>query len=255
MLVTQRDVIMKIMGIITPESIDGLENEIGGAVTKLNSTHFAEGQQYGYLATVIPQEKYCIVIGNVDWDYAAPANPGAYALAAHAPGVSAVQGEQLVAQHREEQMVYADYLGSQEAGKELLLYGVGDNKLAPLKKQYINFCDSTIHSMIIHQREKMAIKMRTSQKFEYKAEGYGKQWDPTMSIMAYFTGLDKFHTSLTDCNILTSVDEMTMAAGARMWESEMFTKDQMVAWENKTPAQQTWQALQEYFTEKWLERR
>jgi hypothetical protein len=30
----------------------------------------------------------------------------------------------------------------------------------------------------------------------------------------------------------------------------------MVAWENKTPApQQTWQALQDYFTEKWLERR
>ncbi len=40
-----------------------------------------------------------------------------------------------------------------------------------------------------------------------------------------------------------------------MWESEMFTKDQMVAWENKPAAQQTWQALQDYFTEKWLERR
>ncbi len=53
--------------------------------------------------------------------------------------------------------------------------------------------------------------------------------------------------------ISTSVDEMTMAAGARMWESEMFTEDQMVAWENKTPAQQTWQNLQDYFTEKWLE--
>jgi len=48
---------------------------------------------------------------------------------------------------------------------------------------------------------------------------------------------------------------MTMVAGARMWESEMFTEDQMVAWENKTAAQQTWQALQDYFTEKWLERR
>ncbi len=46
-----------------------------------------------------------------------------------------------------------------------------------------------------------------------------------------------------------------MAAGARMWESKMFTKDQMVAWENKTPAQQTWQNLQDYFTEKWLEQR
>jgi hypothetical protein len=47
---------------------------------------------------------------------------------------------------------------------------------------------------------------------------------------------------------------MTVAAGARMWELEMFTKDQMVAWENKPAAQQTWQALQDYFTEKWLER-
>ncbi len=46
-----------------------------------------------------------------------------------------------------------------------------------------------------------------------------------------------------------------MAAGARMWELEMFTKDQMVAWENKPAAQQTWQALQDYFTKKWLERR
>ena len=40
-----------------------------------------------------------------------------------------------------------------------------------------------------------------------------------------------------------------------MWKSEMFTEDQMVAWENKTPAQQTWAALQTYFTDKWLERK
>ncbi len=32
----------------------------------------------------------------------------------------------------------------------------------------------------------------------------------------------------------------------------MFIEDQMVAWENKTAAQQTWQNLQDYFTEKWL---
>jgi hypothetical protein len=44
MLVAQKDVITRITGIITPESIDGLENEIGGAFTKLKSTHFAEGQ-------------------------------------------------------------------------------------------------------------------------------------------------------------------------------------------------------------------
>jgi hypothetical protein len=46
-----------------------------------------------------------------------------------------------------------------------------------------------------------------------------------------------------------------MAASARMWESKIFTEDQLVAWENKTAAQQTWQNLQDYFTEKWLEQR
>jgi hypothetical protein len=77
-------------------------------------------------------------------------------------------------------------------GRNFFLYGVGDDALAPLKKQYINFGDATIHSIILHLREKTAIKMTISQQFEYKAEGYGKQWDPMTSITAYFTGLDKF---------------------------------------------------------------
>ncbi len=64
MLVTQKDAITKITGIITPESIEGLENKLGGAFTKLKSTHFEEGQRYGFLATIIPQEKFRIVISD-----------------------------------------------------------------------------------------------------------------------------------------------------------------------------------------------
>jgi hypothetical protein len=79
-------------------------------------------------------------------------------------------------------MSYANYLGSQEAGKELLLYGISNNALAPLKKQYINFGNATIHSMNLHLQEKTAIEMTMLQKFEYKSEGYAKQWDPTNSI-------------------------------------------------------------------------
>ncbi len=255
MHVAQKDTITKITGIITPESIDTLENKLGRAFTILKSTDFNKGQQYGFLAMVIPQAKYRIIINNPTWVYAVPENPGVYAAAALGANVSVAQRVQIVKRHKEEQTSYADYLGAQEAGKELLLYGVGDDALAPLKKQYINFGDAAIHSMILHLREKMEIKMTTSQKFEYKSEGYAKQWDPTTSITAYFTGLDKFRTSLADHGISTSINKMTMAAGAWMWESEMFTKDQMVAWENKLTAQQMWQALQNFFTEKWLERR
>jgi hypothetical protein len=84
---------------------------------------------------VIPKDKYQIVIGNPAWVYTAPANPGAYAATALAAKVGAAQREQIVTQHKEEQTLYANYLGSQEAGKVLLLYGVGDNALALLKKQ------------------------------------------------------------------------------------------------------------------------
>jgi hypothetical protein len=121
----------------------------------------------------------------------APVNPGEYAAAALAAGVSAAHREQITAKHKEIQTAYTKYLGAQEAGRELHLYGIGDDALAMLKKQYINFCNATIHQMILHLWEKMAIKMTTSQMFEYKAKGYEKQWDPTASIMAYFTG-DKF---------------------------------------------------------------
>jgi hypothetical protein len=254
-LAAQKSTVTKIAGVITPEAVENLENDIRGIFTILKSNHFDKGQRYGYLACVIPQDKYRVVIANNTWSYLAPANPGAYAHAALGAGVSAAQREQIVANHKEAQHSYAKYLGAQEAGKELILYGVGNDALKPLKKQYINFSDATIHTMIKHLREKTAIKMRTLQKYDYKTEGYKKPWDPTMSITAYFTGLHKFQISLTDRSISTSVEEKAMAAGARMWESEMFTKDQMVVWDNKPTADQTWVNLQTYFTEKWLERR
>ena len=61
--------------------------------------------------------------------------------------------------------------------------------------------------------------------------------------------------SLGDPGIATSEEEKMMGAGAQMWNSKMFTEDWMVAWENKTVVQQTWAALQTYFTDKWLERK
>ncbi len=46
-----------------------------------------------------------------------------------------------------------------------------------------------------------------------------------------------------------------MVVGTRMCESKLFTKDKMVAWENKTAVKQTWQNLQDHFMEKWLEQK
>jgi hypothetical protein len=91
MLIAQKDAITKITGIITPESINTLENKLGGAFTIVKSTHFVGGQHYGFLASVIPQEKYRVVISNPAWVYVTPANPGAYLATALIAGVSTAQ--------------------------------------------------------------------------------------------------------------------------------------------------------------------
>ena len=77
-----------------------------------------------------------------------------------------------MAQHKIEQKSYRDYLSVKEAGMKLILYAAGDDAVAPLKKQYIGFGDTTVLQMIDHLCLKMAIRMTTAQKFEYKTNGY-----------------------------------------------------------------------------------
>jgi hypothetical protein len=141
------------------------------------------------------------------WTYTPPENPGAYAAATLNAGISAAHQEQLITNHKEEQISYTKYLKAQEAGKELILYGMGNDALAHLKKQYINFGDATVHLMIKHLRNKKVIMMMTSQKYNYKTKGYCKAWDPTMSITVYFTGHNRFQISLDDHGISIDVEE------------------------------------------------
>ena len=167
-LIGLRDKTTRLNGIIMPEGINKLEDKLRGVCTLIKMHHYTEGQKYGHLASVIPQEKYRIFISDNAWTHAVPANPGAYLAAALGVGNAAVQREQFVAEHKVLQSSYANYLGMEEAGKELILYAVGEDALAPLKKQYIGFGDTTILSMLDHLRQKTAIRMTTPQKYEYR---------------------------------------------------------------------------------------
>jgi len=248
-LISLQDKLTRLNGVITPEAVDKLKDELGRIFTVVKTHHYKQGQKYGHLASAIPKAKYQTIIGDATWTHAAPAYSGAYSQAALIVGNADAQREQLMAEHKVLQKSYYDYLGIEEAGKELILYAVGNDALAPLKQLYIGFGDTTVLGMIYHLCLKMAIKMTTAQKHKYRTTGYNNPWDPTTSITAYFTQPDRFQVSLGDRGIKTSDKEKTMAAGAQMWKSEIFTEDQMVAWENKTTAQQTWAALQTYFSD------
>jgi hypothetical protein len=58
------DKITCLNGVINPEGINDLENELSSMCTIIKTHHFTEGQKYGHLASIIPQNKYRIVIGD-----------------------------------------------------------------------------------------------------------------------------------------------------------------------------------------------
>jgi hypothetical protein len=233
MLIKLWDKLTHLNGVITPDAVNKLEDKLGRIFTVAKTHHYTQGQKYGHLASAIPKRKYRLVIGNATSTHTLPTNPGAYSADALNAGNAAAIPKQFVAQHKIKKKSYRDHLNVKEAGKELILYAVGGNAVAPLKKQCISFGNRAVLAMIDHLCQKTVIRMTTAQKYECKTNGYNTPWDPTMNITAYFSLLDLFQVSLGNCGIVTSNKEKTMAAGAQMWQLEMITEDQMVVWENR----------------------
>ncbi len=249
MLIKLWDKLTCLNGMITPEAVNKHEDKLGRIFTVAKTHHYTQGQKYGHLASAIPKSKYRLVIGNATWTHTVPTNLGAYSTDALSANNVAAMRKQFVAQHKIKRKSYRDNLNVKEAGKELILYAIGDDTVTPLKKQYISFGDTMVLAMIDHLCLKTAIRMTTTQKYGYKMNGYSTPWDPKTSITVYFLLLDCFQVLLSNHGIATSNEEKTMAVGAQMWQSEMFTENQMVVWENGSAMAQTWTALQTYFTE------
>ncbi len=149
-LINLRDKMTRLNGVITPKAVNRLEDKLGCIFTIVKTHHYKQGQKYGHLASAIPETKYRIVIADPTWAHMVPGNPGPYSAAALLAGTLAAQRKQLVATHKVTIESHANYLKVEEAGKELILYAVGDDALAPLKKQYIGFGDETVLTMIVH---------------------------------------------------------------------------------------------------------
>jgi hypothetical protein len=69
-------------GVIIPEAVNRLKDELGGIFTVTKTHHYGQGQKYGHLASAIPEPKYRLVIGNVTQTHTVPADPGAYSMQA-----------------------------------------------------------------------------------------------------------------------------------------------------------------------------
>jgi hypothetical protein len=67
MLIKLWDKVTRLNGVIPPDAVDKLEDELGGIFTMAKTHHYTQGQKYGHLASAIPKSKYRLIIGNATW--------------------------------------------------------------------------------------------------------------------------------------------------------------------------------------------
>jgi hypothetical protein len=72
------DKLTHLNGVITLETADKLEDELGGIFPMEKTHHYTQGQKYSHLASAIPESKYRLVISNTTWTHTVPTDPGAY---------------------------------------------------------------------------------------------------------------------------------------------------------------------------------
>ncbi len=63
-LISLRDKLTRLNGVITPEAANKLKDELGGIFMVAKTHHYAQGQKYGHLASAIPKAKYRLIIGD-----------------------------------------------------------------------------------------------------------------------------------------------------------------------------------------------
>ncbi len=91
MLISLQDKLTHHNGVITAEAVDKLEDELDGIFTVTKTHHYEQGQKYGHLASMIPEAKYRLIIGDPAWAHDVPTDPGAYSQAALTAGNAATQ--------------------------------------------------------------------------------------------------------------------------------------------------------------------
>ena len=243
----QKDQVTRIIGDITPEAIDNLEEELGGVATTVKSYHFKEGRVNGHLAAIIPQDEYRTIIDNEEWVYAVPEELDEYDEDAITATVA--QRAVLEAKHRRKNDSLITFGGVCEGTKDLIIYAVGEDAVVALKERFVKYEKATPKAMIKHLRDKTCVKMTTLEKDRFKRQGYEAEWDTTKNIALYWKALDNHTIRLKSQSIATSNSEKVTAAVARMWESGFFTEEALIKWEKKTEAEQTWDEVQTYFGE------
>ena len=119
-----------------------------------------------------------------------------------------------------------------------------------LRDDVLDFLHVTVTAMLEHLEGQCLVL--TQREHRAKLQEITLPWSKGEDIKTYFVKLDKLEEKfLLEYGIEWPTSQKIMQAVNKMYDSSLFDAKEMMAWENKPAAEQTWVNLQMYFGDLW----
>ena len=231
------------------------------AEAKTSHESFPLGSKFGFSAAILKKDKYIALhntMANGLADTASLATTSSFIhlsrpdtyddtiLAVH-PEVSRRKKE---AQRAELITQYETFEGYEEAFKEKIVLASDEAYLATIINKLFGFSDKTVAQMLDHlEQQCLAL---TAREKKTKMKDVNLPWDRDHDIETYFVKAGKLEEDLQENYSIEWKNSMKITqAEDKMYRSNMFSKEELTAWEEKTMANKTWVHLQTYFKDRW----
>ena len=122
------------------------------------------------------------IYANSGYTYSVPIDQGPYDTTI-AGNASTMVRSQAEAVHNRLNVNSLVYEGVCTGTNDLIIHAVGEDAVAPLKRRYIGFGDTTPQEMITHLRTNVCVKMNMKEKDSFKTQGYAEPWDTRKNII------------------------------------------------------------------------
>jgi hypothetical protein len=237
--------------------------EIAAEYARAKTTHdaFPLGHKFGFASAVIKTAKFialhdaaAVNIANIaaldpQWVFDYPIRPDTYD-----PNIVGGMGD-IARRRREaeqsEAIAQYDLFEEYESAFKSMIEDAYDAAyLATLRDDILGFGHVTTRDMIEHlEQQCLAL---TSREKTIKLRDTLIPWDQNDDVTTYFVKLEKLDEELlNEFNIEWPESQKLNQAVNEMYESNQFTQDNMMDWEDKTDAQKTWIHCQAYFGRLW----
>jgi hypothetical protein len=231
------------------EDIDTLEKEVARIAVLAKTSLFTQGRKYGHLAMIIGQVAYRNTIGDQTFVYTKPVDPGAYDITniVGAVATNAAAKSQAEAEHKHKQDEYYLFIAVESAAWQLIVDAINEELMVEKYDEFIEYEGSTPAALLEFLRDSgVCLSSTTTDQTTLQAKLL-EPWDQATNILSYFTKLDKAQVAMVKARVPCEDTAKAIQAAAQMDASNLFSEEQITAWEEKVHTDKTWTNLKTYF--------